>query len=323
MSPNPDFSLRRQHSSLAILTPVLLATFFLPAVFARDCIVSDAPPSSYLLRRKPILMSGLLQFARNGDLASVQRLLASGVASITERDGIGLTALLRGAYYGRLVLVQWLLSAGGASITERDCMGWSALLCAAYEGHLELVQWLLSAGGASITERSNEGCSALLLAASRGHFAAAQWLLEEGGASIHEANKAGDTVWSVLKLEGTGADALASLLKVMVLLADAPPDFVTNLSPAHAELATRGRQLRAQLPSYLEQQRGLVVAHCPLPAALQPIVSGFAVPTAEDMWTDGLRVRAPRPKRPRAGDVDEDAGSVPLRRSVRLRQKRE
>jgi hypothetical protein len=125
----------------------------------------------------------------------------------------------------------------------------------------------------------------------------------------------------MLKLEDADAHALASLLKVMVLLADAPPNFVAELSPVHAELATRGRQLRAQLPSYLEQQRVLVVAHCPLSAALQPIVYGLAVPTAEDMWTEGLRVRAPLPKRPRAGE--KDAGSVPLQRSARLHQKRE
>jgi hypothetical protein len=97
-------------------------------------------------------------------------------------------------------------------------------------------------------------------------------------------------VWSSIKHQDADADALASLLKVMVLLADAPPDFVAQLSPAHAELATRGQQLCAQLPSYLEQQRALVVAHCPLPAVLQPIVYGLAAPTPEDMWTEGLRV---------------------------------
>jgi hypothetical protein len=126
-------------------------------------------------------------------------------------------------------------------------------------------------------------------------------------------------VWSSLKLEDADADALASLLKVMVLLADAPPDFVAKLSPVHAKLATRGRQLRAQLPSYLEQQWALVVAHCPLPAALQPIVFGLAAPTPENMWTEGLHVRVPRPKRSRAGE--RKAVSVPPRRSVR--QKRE
>jgi hypothetical protein len=70
-------------------------------------------------------------------------------------------------------------------------------------------------------------------------------------------------------------------------------DFVAKLSPVNAELATRGRQLRAQLPAYLEQQRALAIAHCPLPAVLQPIVYGLAAPTPEDMWTKGLRVRAP------------------------------
>jgi hypothetical protein len=184
------------------------------------------------------------------------------------------------------------------------------------------VQWLLAAGGATITERDDKGNSALLMAAYNGHVATAQWLLEKGGANIHETNAAGQTVWKCLQLNGADANALALLLKVMVLLADALPDFVAQLSPAHADLATRGRQLRAQLPSYLEQQRALVVAHCPLPAALQPIVYGLAAPTAEDMWTDGLRVRAPRRKRHRAGEEDA-AGGVPLRRSERLRQKRE
>jgi hypothetical protein len=195
--------------------------------------------------------------------------------------------------------VQWLLSNGGASITERDNTGRSALHWGALRGHIELVKWLLSAGGASITEQIH-GYSALLMATSFGKFACAQWLLENGGASIEETNTAGQTVWNLLNLQRADmdADALTSLLKVMVLLADAPSDFVAELSPMHAELATRGRQLRPQLPSYLEQQRALVVAHCSLPAVLQPIVYGLAAPTPEDMWTEGLRVRAPQLKRP-------------------------
>jgi ankyrin repeat protein len=343
---------------LATITPVLLAasTFHLLLLHAINSSVT--PPPSTLFRRKPDLMSGLLRYARDGDLANVQRLLASGAASFTESDSMGRTALHWGAWKGHLELVQWLLSAGGASITERDHSGWSALLWTAYGGHIELVQWLLSAGGASITERDHSGYSALLwavqcgrlellqwllsaggasiterdhsgnsallLAAYCGHFACAQWLLEDGGASIYETNVDGRTVWSYILHEDMDAHAhaLASLLKVMVLLADAPPDFVAELSPVHAELATRGRQLRAELPSYLEQQRALVVAHCSLPAALQPIVYGLAAPTPEDMWTYGLRVRAPLPKRQRA-EREEAEGSVPLRQSVRLRQKRE
>jgi hypothetical protein len=97
---------------------------------------------------------------------------------------------------------------------------------------------------------------------------------------------------------------------------------IVELSPEHAKIATRGRQLRAQLPSYLERQRALVIAHCPLPAALQPLVAGYAAPTPEDMWAEGgLRVRAPQAKRARAV-VGVDAGAPVLRRSLRLRQKR-
>ncbi len=113
----------------------------------------------------------------------------------------------------------------------------------------------------------------------------------------------------------------------MVMLDDAPTDVIAELSPAHAKIATRGRQLRAQLPSYLERQQGLVVAWCPLIAALQPLVAGYAAPTPEDIWVEGgLSVRAPRPKRSREWEGEgeqEEVGTVPLQRFVHLRQKRE
>jgi hypothetical protein len=101
----------------------------------------------------------------------------------------------------------------------------------------------------------------------------------------------GHTVWSELVIqcsEGT-ATKLSSLLKVMVMLDDAPADISDKLEPQHAEICTRGRQLRARLPSYLEQQRAAVIAHCPFPVVLQSLVATYAVTTPEDMWADGLR----------------------------------
>jgi hypothetical protein len=80
------------------------------------------------------------------------------------------------------------------------------------------------------------------------------------------------------------------LLQTMLLLGDAPRRFLADLSAHDTELCIRGRELRARLPTYTEEQEASVVAHCPLPAALQPIVAAYAAPTAEDVWSDGLRV---------------------------------
>jgi hypothetical protein len=40
----------------------------------------------------------------------------------------------------------------------------------------------------------------------------------------------------------------------------------------------------------MEQQQAAVVAHCPLPAVLQSVVTAYGVTTPEDMWADGLRM---------------------------------
>ena len=111
---------------------------------------------------------------------------------------------------------------------------------------------------------------------------------------MSETDNDGDTVWNIMILMGVmvESDELSSLLKVIVMLEDAPADFIARprLSPQHADICTRGLQLRAQLPSYLEQQRAAVKAYCPLPAVLRSIVAAYAVTTPEDMWTDGLRL---------------------------------
>jgi hypothetical protein len=133
-----------------------------------------------------------------------------------------------------------------------------------------------------------------------------------------------DGVSGVQRVTHTYKNQLTSLLNFMELLGDPSVFFTWRLLPQHADLAARGHQLREQLPSYLVQQRAAVVAHCPLPTVLQAIVTAYAVPTPVDMWTDGLRIQAPGEKRARvAADVDQaNEGLPPLRRSLRLQQKR-
>jgi hypothetical protein len=157
-----------------------------------------------------------------------------------------------------------------------------------------------------------------------------QYLLEKQGALVTERYHLGRTVWDELRnhcrREGSAAE-LSSLLKVMVMLGDAPANFITGLTQHHAEICKRGRQLRAQLPSHLERQRATVVAHCPLPDVLRSLVAAYGVTTPEDMWADKLCVQAPRAKRAqtKADKEDEEDGEAALsilRRSLRLRQKR-
>jgi hypothetical protein len=153
----------------------------------------------------------------------------------------------------------------------------------------------------------------------------AQWLLEEGGADIADAGHDGQTVWSLLEPAEADDDELASLLKVMLLLSDAPDDFFLKLESQHVPLILRGQNFRVQLPAYLEQQWAEVINHCTLPAALRPIVAAYAATTPQDMWLYGLQVQAPAAKRAiEDEDSGEDGGEGTrhCRRSRRLRQKR-
>jgi hypothetical protein len=229
--------------------------------------------------------------------------------------------LLKAARYGDLATIK-RLHAEGVDVTERVAYGTTAIMLAAMRGHIATVKFL-HAAGASITEKSDSGYSSLLYAARGGNLSLVQYFLQEAGASVSEETEGGNTVWGLLELKDSDTKALESLLKIMVMLDDAPPAFVAKLSPAHTKIAMRGRQYRVQLPSYLEQQRAMVVAHCPLPAVLQPLVGAYAALTPEDMWTDGLGVQqVDHPKRPRqmAGAVADM--KMQLRRSLRLRQKR-
>jgi hypothetical protein len=200
-----------------------------------------------------------------------------------------------------------------------------------YAGDIARVKELLAAG-VSIHETDALGSRALSYALAGGQLSLAYFLLVEGGVGINHVIPSRYTIWDLLHfglnqlryrgVEEIDVNGLSALLKVMVMLGDVPQFLIAALTPLNAELCTRGRQLRAQLPSYLEQQQASVIMHCPLPAVLQSLVAGYAATTPEDMWADGLRVEALQPKRPRAAVVAEEECEAPLRRSVRLRQKR-
>jgi hypothetical protein len=234
------------------------------------------------------------------------------------------SAIINAADEGDFVKVRQMLNDGSGKSTATGEQGLTLLHFAVRLDELYNVKWLIEESWVSVSVTDLYGTTAILLAVLCGSYGIAQWLLEEGGASIDDRHISGETVWE--RFEGlvpdewiTNVDAdRSSLLMVMVMLADAPDFFIAGLLPQDAEICKRGKQFRAQLPSYLEQQQAAVVAHCPLPGVLQSIVVAYATTTPEDMWADGLRVQAPRAKR---GRRRTRADATPLRRSLRLRQK--
>jgi hypothetical protein len=174
------------------------------------------------------------------------------------------------------MLLVWVTS---RKCSEMDGLGRNALLVAV------------------LNDRAN-GRTALSMAIACNRYGLVQWLLEEDGADINDKlviqGKHG-SVWDHLRVHlhhNTIVDTptgLQSLLQFMVLLDDAPPDFIAKLSRQNTEIAIQGRQIRVLRPSYLEQQHALITATSPLPTVLQSIVATYAEPTPEDMWTDWMQ----------------------------------
>lgn len=110
---------------------------------------------------------------------------------------------------------------------------------------------------------------------------------------------------SLAKLAAADDAELLLLIKVMVLLDEAPSNFVSQLSPYHAAITMRGVELKA----HIESQRALISLHCPLPAVLQPLIGVYAQHITEEMWTEKLHVKNPR----------NSSGRLPWWRELRQR----
>ena len=90
-------------------------------------------------------------------------LIASG-ANVNNVDKFGDTMLLDAAKHGNVAVMQRLLEKQSISIDHRNKKGDSALIRAAWKGELEALH-LLVQRGADVTLRNASGCTALLMAA--------------------------------------------------------------------------------------------------------------------------------------------------------------
>jgi hypothetical protein len=236
-------------------------------------------------RFSPIIVAAM------ADDVSMLRYLGKELgADVNNAMEIGTTALMVAAEYGHVDSVRCLGMELGADVEQARLDGCTILSQAAVFDHLDVVQCLVKELGASVNEANSRRAKPLFAAAHQGKLGVVHWLLAEGGASLHTQRYRGNTLWNYLKLDNADDAKLTSLLQTMVILADAPPKFIAKLSQQQVDLCMRGRELRTQLPAYVEQLRASIIAHCPLPEVLHPVVAEYAAPTSVDMWTDGLRV---------------------------------
>jgi ankyrin repeat protein len=227
--------------------------------------------------------------AQDGHL-SVMRCLGELGARFNQANDSGCTPLHISAQQGDLKTVCCLVEELGADVNQADPYGVTPLLIAAYQGQQNVVKYMSKVYSLDTSWTTCNGSTPLLISAHEGHLNLFKYLLVEG-VSITEADHKGRTLWDVLKFKDADhAELTASLLQTIVLLDEALFDFIAKFSTRHTEIFTRGRELRTKLPTYCEQQKASIIEHCPLPAVLQPIVAAYAVPTAEDVWTNGLRV---------------------------------
>ena len=130
----------------------------------------------------------LINAAGNGDISTVQALLAKG-AGVNAKDNNGMTALMHASELGRLEVVQALL-AKGADVDAKDDYGRTVLIVAVGStyAHLDVVQALL-AKGAAVNEKDKDGRTALSLAKTNRHSEIAQLLIKAGAKDVNNSGE--------------------------------------------------------------------------------------------------------------------------------------
>jgi ankyrin repeat protein len=137
-------------------------------------------------------MSTLIECAEAGDLAGIERSLASS-ANIDARDTEGRTAVMA-ATYARQVEAVRLLFDRGADPDLRDNMLNNPFLYAGAEGLLEILK-LAHEAGASPAIPNRYGGVAIIPAAEHGHLDVIEFLLDHTSIDVNHVNNLG---WTAL-----------------------------------------------------------------------------------------------------------------------------
>lgn len=181
------------------------------ATSERSCLPSIAatPENGQMTTERDL---HLIEAARSGDVAEVERLLAEG-ASVAAQDATGQTALIAAAWGNHLDAACALIAAG-ADVNIQDETQQSAYLVATSEGYLELLNVTLDAG-ADVRSLDSYRGTGLIRAAERGHFDIVARLLETDIAVDH-VNRLGLTALLEAVMFGDGGPRYVETVRLLL-----------------------------------------------------------------------------------------------------------
>eukprot|EP00070_Physeter_catodon_P019908 XP_023980400.1 espin-like protein isoform X1 [Physeter catodon] len=127
-----------------------------------------------------------LAAAKDGDLATLERLLEAGALGPGVTDALGAGLVHHATRAGHLACVKFLVQRAQLPSNQRAHNGATPVHDAAATGSLAELCWLVREGGCGLQDRDSSGVSPLHLAARFGHPVLVEWLLREGHAATLE-----------------------------------------------------------------------------------------------------------------------------------------
>ena len=190
----------------------------------------------------------LIEAAKSGNLAEVERLIAQG-ASVDAKDNYGWTPLHWAAAKGHEAVCK-LLIANNASVEAKNNYGLTPLHYAAGNGH-EAMCKLLIENKASVDAKNNHGWTPLYCAAANGHEAICK-LLIANKASVEAKNNIGSP--PLYYAARNGHEAVCKLLIDMQL------KVVRKNKAAIVTFLGIARKRAANLPCQMQKDVAIMIA---------------------------------------------------------------
>ena len=125
----------------------------------------------------------LIDASRDGDLATVQRLLSSQGVDVNYKNSGGVTALMWASHYGHIEVIKALLQQN-ANIDIQGYDGWTALMRASCNGRIDCVRLLLDKG-ANVNLKTKRGETAKDMAQQYGYLEIVTLLTEVSIIYVH------------------------------------------------------------------------------------------------------------------------------------------